>query len=83
MRFTVLWSPIAEGQLLDLWSNSPGRRSGITRAAQQVDRLLRDDPATRGRPFGVTRILIEPLIVVLFSLDEGDRKVKVHMVRSI
>ena len=83
MRFTVLWSTIAEGQLFDLWSNSPGQRPEITRASQQIDRLLRNDPATKGRPFGVSRVLIEPPIVVPFTVDEGDRKVKVHLVRSI
>jgi hypothetical protein len=83
MRYTLLWRPIAERQLIDLWSNFPAERSDLTRAVDEVERLLRDDPSVKGRPFGVSRVLIKPPIIVLFSVDEGDKKVKIMWIKRL
>jgi len=83
MRFTLIWSPIAERQLIDLWSDFPDDRKALTEAVAEVDKLLREDPSMKGRPFGVSRVLIKPPIIVLFSVDEGDRKVKVSLIRRL
>ena len=83
MRFTVTWNPIAEGQLLDLWADFPEDREGLTGAIREIDRVLRDDPLSKGRPFGVSRILIWPPVVVLHSVDEADRKVKILLVKRL
>jgi hypothetical protein len=55
----------------------------LTEAVAEVERLLREDPSMKGRPFGVSRVLIKPPIIVLFSVDEGDRKVKVSLIKRL
>jgi mRNA-degrading endonuclease RelE of RelBE toxin-antitoxin system len=82
MRFTVIWTSKAEGQLFDLWSDFPDQRTELTEIADEIDRVLRNDPQTKGRPLGACRILIKAPLVVLYQVDEGDRKVNVLSVKK-
>jgi hypothetical protein len=83
MRFTVLWSPLAERQLMTIWSDAADRREEVTRAAEAIDRMLRDDPQDIGRPYDGDRIWTTRPLSVVYSIDEGDRKVKVLVVKLI
>ena len=53
----------------------------MTRAANAIDRQLRDDPEDQGRAFDDDRILRMSPLSVVFAVDEGDRKAKVLAVR--
>ena len=80
-RYTVVWTREAQDQLAILWLNSldPAR---MTRAADEIDRLLAIDPLLQG--FEVReglRGLIVPPLRVIFAVKESDRIVEVGRVR--
>lgn len=62
-------------ELLEIWLN-PQRRQEVADASDGVDKQLSLDPATRGEPVaGELRMLtVEPLRV-LFTVDDGHRRV--------
>jgi plasmid stabilization system protein ParE len=76
MRFTVIWRRRAQGELADVWTDSPDRQA-VSDAADRIDRILRIDPHLKGRPFDGDRILVEEPLAVVFSVNPGDRKVEV------
>jgi hypothetical protein len=82
MRFTVVWSQKAEGQLFDLWSNFPGNRYELTQATDEFDQDLREDPQLKGRLLGGCRIMIRSPFVILYGIDEGDRKAIVLSIKK-
>ncbi|MBP87944.1 MAG: hypothetical protein CMJ64_14675 [Planctomycetaceae bacterium] len=77
MPFTVVWLPAAEADLADLWLNS-GDRDAITKAASEIDKLLRRDPENSGesREEG-RRILLSRPLGVKFRTYSQDRMVQV------
>jgi len=83
MRFTVVWKPDAENKLIRLWLDATDRGS-IRRAADEIDRLLADDPARQGesRSTNVRILFVDPLVVV-FAVRELDRIVEVVCVWRI
>lgn len=83
MRFTVIWDPPAEADLARLWLDHPTDRESIRQAADTIDRVLRDDPQTHGRPFGAHRQLVEWPLVAAFRIEEGDRKVHILRLRYL
>lgn len=83
MTYTVLWVPGAEQELASLWLSAPDRVA-LSEAANAIDGLLRTDPEGRGesREAG-RRILVEPPLGVIFSINEGDRTVLILTVWRI
>jgi hypothetical protein len=79
MRFTVVWSLIAEDQLTELWLNATDRNA-VTVAQHQVDQTLRVDPDLQGNPFFGDRILVVAPLTVVFSINVLDMQVVVEMV---
>lgn len=80
MKYTVVWRPSAEQQLAHLW-NEATDRAAVTMAANRLDAWLRRTPATQGESRGgVTRILVEEPLVVLFDVEEQDCLVTVWAV---
>ncbi|HEX4588899.1 MAG TPA: hypothetical protein VH120_03160, partial [Gemmataceae bacterium] len=77
MKYEVVWRPIAEGRLADLWTAGSDRRE-VTTAANTIDSTLSRTPreSSESRPGG-TRILIEQPLAVLFEIVEDDRRVYV------
>jgi hypothetical protein len=77
MRYTVLWSPVAEQRLAALWTDAVNRKA-VTDAANAIDRQLANDPDELGesRSDG-TRVLFVPPLGILFQVNEGDRMVTV------
>jgi hypothetical protein len=77
MHYTVVWLPTAQNQLAELWMAS-ANRAAITAAANEVDRLLRDDPETRGVDFYGDRLLVVPPLQIVYSVRPDDRIVEVQ-----
>ena len=80
MTFTVVWMPRALDLLADIWIRAPDRR-GVADAANRIDRTLRVDAHRKGQPLGRGRLLIDDPLAVTFTVDPGDRMVKVLQVR--
>ena len=80
MKFTVTWTPLALAALASLW-NYAADRAEITTAADSLDRLLANDPNSRGeaRAEGV-RILIASPLAIYFRVFDDDRLATVHAV---
>jgi plasmid stabilization system protein ParE len=77
MRYQVDWSPQAENDLAALWLDST-QRDAITRAAHEVDQLLRIDAHQRGESRTAnSRILFEVPLGVIFHADEERGRVLV------
>ncbi len=47
MRYTVLWSRLAEQRLAFLWTDAPNRQA-VTEAANAIDKVLQTDPDSLG-----------------------------------
>lgn len=77
MKFTVLWRPVAEARLADLWLKSPNR-AAIAAAADAIDALLQSDPLEQGESRdGTERIIFKSPLAVLYDVREEDRIVYV------
>jgi plasmid stabilization system protein ParE len=76
MRYTVVYLSPAEEKLADIWTHA-GNRQAVTRAANQIDRLLKFSAERQGEehPEG-RRLVVEPLAVV-FRVLPDDRLVQV------
>jgi len=77
VRYTVVWIPSAERDLADLWLTATDR-AAVTRAANDIDRLVQHDPDQQGesRPDGVRILFVAPL-GVRFEVLPDDRLVRV------
>ena len=77
MSYTVVWKPSAESQLAHFWT-SASDRPAITAAADEIDRLLRQNPLEQGESrSGKRRVLFVPPLAVFFEVHEQDRLVTV------
>ena len=77
MRFTVIWKPQAERTLLELWLES-FHRDALTRAAEEIESLVRERPESVGesRDLGRRWLFVEPLGVD-YSVSLNDRVVEI------
>lgn len=77
MKFTVVWSPDAEGELARIWNQATDRRS-IADAANLLDRVLGTDPNNLGesRQSGIRIAHCLPL-GIRFEVLEQDQLVRV------
>ena len=77
MRFTVVWKPQAERTLLELWLES-SQRDALTRAAEEIESLVRQRPESVGesRELGRRWLFVEPLGVD-YSVSVNDRVVEI------
>ncbi len=76
-RFTVVWYPFPEDELLRLWLAATDRQA-ITDAANEIDRQLATAPDTIGNAVrdDLRELVVNPLRV-LYQISEPDRLVKV------
>ena len=83
MMYTVIWRPAAERQLASLWTNTEDRQS-VTRAADDLDALLRASPLEVGesRVSNIRILAVFPLCVY-YDIHEADRLVAVWAVWQI
>jgi hypothetical protein len=77
MTFSVLWLPVAEQQLAEVWVNASDK-TAVTEAAREIDRVLRLNPDRVGesRPDG-RRILLEAPLGVVYRIDYANAVVRV------
>jgi hypothetical protein len=75
--YTLNWRPAAERDLAKLWLAS-SQRQAMADVADEIERQLADSPNDVGVAIheGLRRLVVAPLYVQ-YSVDEGDRKVKV------
>jgi mRNA-degrading endonuclease RelE of RelBE toxin-antitoxin system len=77
MIYTVLWRPLAEQQLAQLWLDAADRDATAS-AADFIDKTLRRDPEEKGESRADnSRVLFVPPLVVLFKVEDEDRIVHV------
>lgn len=77
MKFTVVWSPVSSARLARLWLRSANRQL-IRKAADSIDAQLKHDPDQIGESrSGTRRIVHEPPLGVVFSVNAADRMVTV------
>ena len=77
MKFTVVWKPQAERTLLELWLET-SHRDALTRAAEEIESLVRERPESVGesRDLGRRWLFVEPLGVD-YSVSLNDRVVEI------
>jgi plasmid stabilization system protein ParE len=86
MNFTVLWTPAAEQELAAIWL-AASDRTGVTAAANAIDRLLAKEPEAVGdlrfdtvRTLGIPplgadyEVLAEDRLVYVLSVWYSDRE---------
>jgi len=73
MTWTVVWRPIAESQLAELWINGPDR-ADISQSADEIDWRLRHDPHNQGesRAGDSVRIMVIEPLAALFEISDAD-----------
>jgi hypothetical protein len=75
MRYTVLWTPMAEQDLAELWLDSADREA-IRSAADTLDRLLSVDAQVRGESrYESLRVVHAVPLGVDIDVDEENRMV--------
>lgn len=81
-QFTVTWWRDAQNDLAEIWMTAADS-AAVTRAANEIDRLLARDPsaAIEDQHEGLCRTTVDPLIVQ-FTINDQDRLVTVLTVRT-
>ena len=83
MTFTVTWKPSAVEALANAWLHST-RRDKVSKAANEIDGLLREHPQQVGEPAILnSRILVCLPLAVVYDVQPDDRLVNVLMVTMI
>lgn len=77
MRFTVVWTRAALGQLADAWTRAADR-AAVTLAAAEIDRILLADPEQKGVAFYGDRLLVVPPLQAVFTVHADDMLVRVE-----
>ena len=80
MRHTVTWTRLADAQLADIWIRATDRND-VAAASDKITIVLRDDPETKGTPFGSRYVPIEEPLAALYEIDPGDCMVRIVQVR--
>jgi hypothetical protein len=77
MKFAVTWSRNSESKLARLWISAPDRQA-VRSAADSIDNRRRKNPLSAGESRSANRrILHEPPLGVIFSVNSDDRTVLV------
>ena len=77
MKYTVLWTPAAEGHLTKIWVDAEDR-SAVTSAANSIDKLLTQHPESLGESRNENvRIMFVPPLGLEFEVLDDDRIVYV------
>jgi plasmid stabilization system protein ParE len=83
MKYTVVWQPSAENELIELWPAAANREQ-VTQAADEIERILSTKPTEAGESrSGDIRILIVPPLAANFRVFQADRIVRVSRVWEI
>lgn len=79
---TVTWDDDAANELMRLWLDNPKIRQDITAAADEIDRLLANQPLDLGVEQAPNlRQYVKPPLRILYKLSQADRLVRVLYVK--
>jgi hypothetical protein len=82
-RYTVVWQPEAEADLVELWLEA-GDRKEVTTAVRAIDTVLSIDADAKGTLIAEgLSALNEPPLRVLFTVRVADRVVEIELVRRL
>jgi hypothetical protein len=76
MHYTVTTSPTAEEELAFIWIIASDR-DAVSRASNEIDKLLRRSPLSCGINHGSFRTLTVDPLLVAFTVSPDDRQVKI------
>jgi len=77
MNYTVVWKPDAENELADVWLKTTDR-SDLAVAANRLEQALGRNPSGIGEAVhGITRIVFEGPLGVVYDVSDDDRLVTV------
>ncbi len=79
MIYTVTWAPDAEEELIRIWISS-GSRNAVKRAADEIDKLLRQNPEAKGTSCGKLLSLHFPPLLVVYEIIPDDCLVQIIQV---
>jgi hypothetical protein len=80
-RYTVVWHPIAERLLAEIWLGAADRAE-VSIASDAIDRELGSDALEKGRPVDPRfRRFVAPPLEAFYEVSERDRIVRVVHVR--
>lgn len=83
MNFDVKWKPDAEDELAQIWV-STSDQSAVTRAANEIERILGRDPLGVGESRdGNARVYFHPPLVVDYRVSQSRRRVAIYSVRIL
>lgn len=82
MRYTVVYDPSAEAQLIDIWMQAPNRRA-VRNASDDIDRQSKRSPDRVGHSFGSYRRLVIYALAVEYTFSPSDRMVRVFGVEFL
>jgi hypothetical protein len=80
MKYTVVWRQSALDDLAEIWLSELDRES-VSLAANTVDRILLDDPQSKGDEFFGDWLLTVDRLDVTYTIVDADRIVRVLQVR--
>jgi len=76
MRLLLSWVPSAEDELMLIWIGAPDRNA-VSRATNEIDRLLRDKALEVGEETGANRRLQVAPLEVIYTVSLDDCRVRV------
>jgi len=77
MKWTLVWQPSADNELIDLWVAAPDQ-ADVTRAANLIEWRLRRDPYSFSESRDDnSRIMIEPPLALVYDVSDDDCMVTV------
>ena len=80
MKYTVCWRPSAERKLTEIWHRSSDKFA-VTKASNEIDRLLKTMPHDVGESRGGTaRYLSLSPLAIYYGINDDDRTVDVRVV---
>jgi hypothetical protein len=82
MRYTVVYDPAAENELINIWMHAPDPNA-VEDASNDIDRQLNRSPERSGHPFGPNRRLTVYPLAVEFTVSPPDRMVRVIRVEFL
>ena len=74
MKWTVVWQPVAEDQLTEIYNQSKNKLA-VSRASNHIDKLLRMNPEIGESRGAMERIYFYPPLAVIFDVVPDDCKV--------
>jgi hypothetical protein len=82
MRYTVVYDPAAENELMRIWMGAPDPHA-VELASNDIDRQLKRAPDRSGVTIGAYRRLIVYPLAVEFTVSSPDRMVRVFRVEFL